>query len=86
MRRNSGPLRLALHDLCGCPLPVQMLGLVYTFGSGQPGVQAIILTLLCIAYTVVHTMLAPMRSPVVGTAECLTKNGNRRLRLLLAKP
>ena len=45
----------------------QVLGLVFSFGSAQPGVQALVLTLLCIVYGVLHATLVPMRSPVVGT-------------------
>jgi hypothetical protein len=44
----------------------QVLGLVFTFGSGQPGVQAMVLTLLCVAYGMVHTAVAPLRNPAVG--------------------
>lgn len=45
---------------------MQVLGLVFTFCSGQPGVQALVLTLLCITYGVLHATVIPMRSPVVG--------------------
>ena len=41
---------------------VQVLGFVATVASSQPGVQAIVLTLLCLGYTVLHVVVAPMRS------------------------
>lgn len=56
--------------MCACAV-VQVLGLVYTFGTGRPGVQALVLTLLCIAYGVTHATVAPMRSSVVGVPVAL---------------
>jgi hypothetical protein len=42
---------------------------VFTFGSGQPGVQALALTLLSILYAVAHCVAAPMRCPVSQTLQ-----------------
>jgi hypothetical protein len=42
-----------------------VLGVVFIFGSGQPGVQALVLTFLCFALGTAHTMSVPMRSPEV---------------------
>jgi hypothetical protein len=49
-----------------CDLSEQLLGLVFTFGSGQPGVQAMVLTLLCVVCGTLHAVLKPMRNPVVS--------------------
>ncbi len=43
--------------------PVQVLALVFTFGAGHPGVQALAFTLLAILYTVAHTLVRPLRNP-----------------------
>lgn len=40
-----------------------ILGVVFTFGGEQPGVQAIVLTLLCGSLGYLHLLLVPMRSP-----------------------
>jgi hypothetical protein len=36
---------------------------VFTFGSSQPGVQSLTLTLLCILFIVVHLVTKPLRNP-----------------------
>ena len=48
---------------------LQILALVFTFGSGQPGVQALALTLLSILYAVAHCFVAPMRCPMSQTLQ-----------------
>ena len=67
----GGPL--VRHFVC----VAQALGVVYAFGSSQPGVQSLILTLLCLMYTVLHCVLAPLRNPEANTMQtwllvCLT--------------
>jgi hypothetical protein len=51
--------------------PTQTLALVYTFGASQPGVQAITLTLLCMAFLVTHVAVRPSRSPVAQALQTL---------------
>lgn len=56
----------ALHD----PLPcVQSLGLTVTFGASKPGVQAIVMTLLCFTFGYMHTIVAPMRAPTAQSLQ-----------------
>ena len=56
----------ALHH----PLPcVQSLGLTVTFGASKPGVQAIVMTLLCCTFGYMHTIVAPMRAPTAQSLQ-----------------
>lgn len=45
------------------------LGLVYTLGPGQPGVQALALCLLCTAFTALHCAVGPLRHPRAGALQ-----------------
>ena len=47
------------------------LGLVFTFGAAQPGVQALVLTLLCTAFTALHCAVGPLRHPHAGALQGL---------------
>ena len=44
----------------------QVLGLVFTFGSGQPGVQVLVLTLLCIAFATALAVVATVPATTRG--------------------
>ncbi len=51
--------------------------MVFTVGSTQPGVQALVLTLLCLAFLLLHVFVAPMRSAGANSLQsallvCLT--------------
>ncbi len=55
----------------------QALALVLTFGSSMPGVQAIVMTLLCVVFGFVHCALTPLKDPSAQTLQtclllCLT--------------
>jgi glucose uptake protein GlcU len=39
----------------------QVLALVFTLGTAHPGLQSLLLTLLCLGFTVLHCNLAPLR-------------------------
>ena len=52
-------------------LPLQALALVFTFGSSHPGVQALILSVLCIGYGVLHGAVHPTRSATSHTLQTL---------------
>ncbi len=43
--------------------------MVYTFMSSQPGVQSIILTLLCVLYGFWHLAMRPLRNPQSQTLQ-----------------
>ncbi len=40
----------------------QVLAVVYTFGAGYPGVQALLLQGLCLAFATVHMVRGPLRN------------------------
>ncbi len=42
----------------------QILAVVFTFGSTQPGIQAMVLSLLAAVFQLVHKAASPMQSPV----------------------
>jgi hypothetical protein len=39
---------------------------LFIFGSGQPGVQVLVATLLCVLFGTIHTIVKPMRDPAVS--------------------
>lgn len=45
------------------------LGLTVTFGASKPGVQAIVMTLLCFTFGYMHTIVAPMRPSTAQTLQ-----------------
>jgi multisubunit Na+/H+ antiporter MnhC subunit len=45
---------------------VQALGMVFTFGTAQPGVQALVLTLLCIAFATALAVVATVPASTSG--------------------
>ena len=50
---------------------MQALGLTLTFGSSEPGAQAIIMTLLCAIFLYVHCTVAPMREPAAQSLQAV---------------
>jgi hypothetical protein len=58
-------------------VPLQVLALVFTFGSQEPGVQVLVLVLLCVGVLVAHCVIVPLRSPEAQSLQtvlmvCLT--------------
>lgn len=54
-----------------------VLALVFSLGTSSPGVQSLLLTLLCLLFTILHCALQPMRDPQANTLQtvllvCLT--------------
>jgi hypothetical protein len=54
---------LSLYPPPPCSLHAQVLALVFTFASSQPGVQSLVLNLLCVAFLVAHGVVAPLANP-----------------------
>ena len=49
----------------------QVLAMVYTFASSDPGVQSLILTLLCVGFFAWHLLTAPLRSQQSQTLQSM---------------
>ncbi len=51
------------------PNPLQVLAMVFTFGSSDAGVQALVLVGLCVLFIVVHGVAKPMRAGETDTLQ-----------------
>ncbi len=49
--------------------PLQVLAMVFTFGSADAGVQALVLIGLCVLFIVVHGVAKPMRAGETDTLQ-----------------
>jgi hypothetical protein len=49
----------------------QALALVFSLGTASPGVQSLLLTLLCLLFTLLHCTLKPLRDPQANTLQTL---------------
>jgi hypothetical protein len=61
---------LGLLSRC-CDLREQILALIYTFASSDPGVQSLLLTLTCTAFLAVHLLMLPLRSQQSQTLQSM---------------